>query len=138
MCDSCRRGDFITCEKLQIPGISYDGGYAESVIAPIESLAHIPNELTPEEAAPIMCAVSPPSTRCATAEPGPATWSRSRASADSDTWESSSRANLVSRRSRSARGADKKPLALKLGARTYIDSASQDVAKELAAWAARA
>ena len=28
-CDSCRRGDFITCVKLQIPGISYDGGYSE-------------------------------------------------------------------------------------------------------------
>jgi D-arabinose 1-dehydrogenase-like Zn-dependent alcohol dehydrogenase len=38
-CESCRRGDFITCAKLQIPGISYDGGYAEFVFAPIEALA---------------------------------------------------------------------------------------------------
>jgi len=38
-CDSCRRGDFITCVKLQIPGISYDGGYAEYVSVPIEALA---------------------------------------------------------------------------------------------------
>ena len=53
---SCRRGDFITCVKLQIPGISYDGGYSEFVIAPVEALARIPNELTPEEAAPLMCA----------------------------------------------------------------------------------
>jgi D-arabinose 1-dehydrogenase-like Zn-dependent alcohol dehydrogenase len=55
-CESCRRGDFITCVKLQIPGISYDGGYAEFVFAPTEALAHIPSELTPEEAAPLMCA----------------------------------------------------------------------------------
>ncbi len=55
-CESCRRGDFICCEKLQIPGISYDGGYAEFVLVPVESLARIPSELTPEEAAPIMCA----------------------------------------------------------------------------------
>ena len=55
-CESCRRGDFITCVKLQIPGISYDGGYSEFVIAPVEALARIPNELTPEEAAPLMCA----------------------------------------------------------------------------------
>ncbi len=55
-CESCRRGDFITCVKLQIPGISYDGGYAEFVHAPVESLAHIPTELIPEEAAPLMCA----------------------------------------------------------------------------------
>ena len=55
-CESCRRGDFITCEKLQIPGISYDGGYAEFVIVPVVALARIPDELTPEEAGPIMCA----------------------------------------------------------------------------------
>lgn len=55
-CDPCRRGDFICCEKLQIPGISYDGGYAEFMLAPIESLARIPSELSAEEAAPLMCA----------------------------------------------------------------------------------
>src|SRR5271157_1572274 len=37
ICQSCRRGDFMTCSKLQIPGISYDGGYAEYLIAPIEA-----------------------------------------------------------------------------------------------------
>src|SRR5215831_8078480 len=50
-CDSCRRGDFITCVKLQIPGISYDGGYAEYVSVPIEALARIPEAIPPEEAA---------------------------------------------------------------------------------------
>src|SRR6266403_418175 len=53
-CESCRRGDFITCARLEIPGISYDGGYAELVFAPIEALAHIPGKLAPEEAAPLM------------------------------------------------------------------------------------
>src|SRR5271169_5839305 len=55
-CDPCRRGDFISCKALKIPGISYDGGYAAHVIAPIEALAHIPDALRPEEAAPLMCA----------------------------------------------------------------------------------
>ena len=55
-CESCRRGDFVTCVRLQIPGISYDGGYSEFVLAPFESLARVPSELTPEEAAPLMCA----------------------------------------------------------------------------------
>src|SRR5271170_6503369 len=55
-CEPCRRGDFVCCVKLQIPGISYDGGYAEFMIAPIEALARIPKELTPEEAGPLMCA----------------------------------------------------------------------------------
>jgi D-arabinose 1-dehydrogenase-like Zn-dependent alcohol dehydrogenase len=55
-CESCRRGDFVTCVRLQVPGISYDGGYSEFVLAPFESLARVPGELTPEEAAPLMCA----------------------------------------------------------------------------------
>jgi D-arabinose 1-dehydrogenase-like Zn-dependent alcohol dehydrogenase len=32
-CDSCRRGDFVTCTYLQVPGINYDGGYADYVIS---------------------------------------------------------------------------------------------------------
>src|SRR6516162_2087292 len=55
-CESCRRGDFITCVKLQIPGISYDGGYAEYASVPVTALARIPAQLSPEEAAPLMCA----------------------------------------------------------------------------------
>jgi D-arabinose 1-dehydrogenase-like Zn-dependent alcohol dehydrogenase len=55
-CEFCRRGDFITCVALQIPGISYDGGYSEFVYAPVEALARVPGELAPEEAAPLMCA----------------------------------------------------------------------------------
>ena len=55
-CESCRRGDFATCKYRQVPGISYDGGYADYMIAPIESLASIPEELSPTEAAPLMCA----------------------------------------------------------------------------------
>jgi len=55
-CESCRRGDFVTCKNAQIPGISYDGGYADYMIAPIEALASIPEQLSAIEAAPLMCA----------------------------------------------------------------------------------
>ena len=55
-CESCRRGDFVTCKHAQVPGISYDGGYADYMIAPIESLALIPEQLSAVEAAPLMCA----------------------------------------------------------------------------------
>ena len=55
-CPSCRRGDFITCASGQIPGISYDGGYADYMIAPFEALAAIPDELAAAEAAPLLCA----------------------------------------------------------------------------------
>jgi D-arabinose 1-dehydrogenase-like Zn-dependent alcohol dehydrogenase len=55
-CESCRRGDFATCKYRQVPGISYDGGYADYMIAPMEALASIPEQLSPTEAAPLMCA----------------------------------------------------------------------------------
>ena len=52
-CDSCRRGDFVTCTNLQVPGIAYDGGYADFVIVPTEAVASIPAELSATEAAPL-------------------------------------------------------------------------------------
>jgi len=55
-CESCRRGDFITCKFAQVPGISYDGDYADYMIAPVETLASIPEQLSAIEAAPLMCA----------------------------------------------------------------------------------
>ncbi len=55
-CDSCRRGDFITCKYAQVPGISYDGGYADYVNVPVEALALIPEQLSAVESAPLICA----------------------------------------------------------------------------------
>jgi D-arabinose 1-dehydrogenase-like Zn-dependent alcohol dehydrogenase len=55
-CESCRRGDFVTCKYAQVPGISYNGGYADYMIAPMEALASIPKQLSAIEAAPLMCA----------------------------------------------------------------------------------
>jgi D-arabinose 1-dehydrogenase-like Zn-dependent alcohol dehydrogenase len=55
-CPSCRRGDFVTCANLKISGISFDGGYQEYMVAPVEALAHMPASLDAAEAAPLMCA----------------------------------------------------------------------------------
>jgi D-arabinose 1-dehydrogenase-like Zn-dependent alcohol dehydrogenase len=55
-CDRCRRGDFITCRNGRIPGITFDGGYAEQMVVPAEALARVPDELSAEEAAPLLCA----------------------------------------------------------------------------------
>lgn len=55
-CLSCRRGDFINCRNMKIPGISYDGGYQEYMLAPVEALAAIPESLSDAEAAPLLCA----------------------------------------------------------------------------------
>jgi len=55
-CVQCRRGDFANCQNVQVAGISYDGGYQEYMIAPIEALAAIPDSLKDAEAAPPLCA----------------------------------------------------------------------------------
>jgi D-arabinose 1-dehydrogenase-like Zn-dependent alcohol dehydrogenase len=55
-CRECRRGDFRNCQPLQIPGISYDGGYQQYMVAPVEALTAIPESLTDAEAAPLLCA----------------------------------------------------------------------------------
>ena len=55
-CPECRRGDFRNCRNLKIPGISYDGGYQEYMVAPVEALAAIPDSLKDAEAAPLLCA----------------------------------------------------------------------------------
>lgn len=55
-CISCRRGDFINCRNMKIPGISYDGGYQQFMVVPAEALVAIPDSLNDVEAAPLLCA----------------------------------------------------------------------------------
>jgi len=55
-CLQCRRGDFRNCRNLQVPGISYDGGYQQYMIAPVEALVPLPGSLNDVEAAPLLCA----------------------------------------------------------------------------------
>jgi D-arabinose 1-dehydrogenase-like Zn-dependent alcohol dehydrogenase len=55
-CRSCRRGDFRNCSNVKISGISYDGGYQQYMVAPVEALAAIPDSLSDVEAAPLLCA----------------------------------------------------------------------------------
>jgi len=55
-CMPCRRGDFMSCQKQKIAGLTFDGGYAQYMIAPARGLARIPAGLTAAEAAPLMCA----------------------------------------------------------------------------------
>ena len=55
-CRECRRGDFRNCRNLKVPGISYDGGYEQYMVAPVEALVAIPQTLSDIEAAPLLCA----------------------------------------------------------------------------------
>jgi len=56
VCEPCRRGNFILCKSEKITGFSHDGGYAEFMISPAEAVAAMPDDLSPEEAAPLLCA----------------------------------------------------------------------------------
>lgn len=56
-CDHCRRGNFFACTvSLLTTGISFDGGYAEYMVAPAQALASVPEDLSSSEAAPLLCA----------------------------------------------------------------------------------
>ncbi|MGF6967628.1 D-arabinose 1-dehydrogenase-like Zn-dependent alcohol dehydrogenase [Paraburkholderia sp. WC7.3g] len=132
-CERCRQGDFVLCQYALIPGISYDGGYAEYMVAPVEALARIPDDLSDVDAAPLLCA-------------GITTFNAIR--------NSGARAGDVVailgvgglghlgvqfarkmgfRTVAIARGQDKAPLAQQLGAHHYIDSKTENVAEALQA-----
>ena len=55
-CLECRRGRFLYCRNPKVAGISYDGGYQQYMIAPVEALAAIPDTLSDAEAGPLLCA----------------------------------------------------------------------------------
>ena len=130
-CTPCRRGDFMLCENGLISGIHFDGGYADYVIAPANAIALVPDDLSDVDAAPLLCA-------------GITTFNSLRNSGASagDTVAILGIGGLghlaVQYAAKSgyrtvavARGQDKAPLAKQLGARIYIDTTSQDPAKEL-------
>jgi D-arabinose 1-dehydrogenase-like Zn-dependent alcohol dehydrogenase len=131
-CDSCRRGDFVTCQvALQIPGIAYDGGYAEYMIAPSGALAQIPDGLSAVDAAPLMCAgvttFNP--LRNSGARPGDLVAILGIGGLGHLGIQFA--AKMGFRTVAIARGMDKEPLARKLGALSYIDSKTQDLSTEL-------
>lgn|GEM_PF-4125489 len=47
------RGDFILCQSEKITALSFDGGYAEYMVAPAEAVAAIPDGSSADEAAPL-------------------------------------------------------------------------------------
>ena len=131
-CDSCRRGDFVTCQVApQIPGIAYDGGYAEYMIAPAGALASIPEGLSAVEAGPLMCAgvTTFNSLRNSGARPGDLVAVLGIGGLGHLGVQFA--AKMGFRTVAIARGMDKETLAKKLGASFYIDSKTQDPSAEL-------
>jgi len=130
-CPRCRRGDFITCTTGQVPGISYDGGYAEYMIAPFEALAAVPEELSSADAAPLMCAGITTFNVLRHSGAGPGDLVAVTGIGGLGHLAVQYAAKMGFRTVAVARGDDKAALAKKLGAHDYIDSAKQNVAEEL-------
>jgi D-arabinose 1-dehydrogenase-like Zn-dependent alcohol dehydrogenase len=131
-CDSCRNGDFFACTvALQITGISFDGGYADYLVAPAIALARVPNDLSPVEAAPIMCAgiTTYNALRNSGARPGDVVAVLGLGGLGHLGVQYA--AKMGFKTVGIARGQDKEPFARKLGAWHYIDTKAQDPAAEL-------
>ena len=130
-CAPCRRGDFVLCENGPISGISFDGGYADYVMAPANALALIPDELADADAAPLLCAgiTTFNSLRNSGARPGDTVAILGIGGLGHLAVQYAAKSGY--RTVAIARGQDKGPLAKQLGAHIYIDSTAQKPAEEL-------
>jgi D-arabinose 1-dehydrogenase-like Zn-dependent alcohol dehydrogenase len=131
-CDTCRRGDYYACQtRIQVTGISFDGGYADYMIAPATALGLVPSELRAAEAAPLMCAglTTFNALRHSGARPGDLVAILGIGGLGHLGVQYASKMGF--RTVAIARGQDKEPLARQLGASRYIDSQSTDPANEL-------
>jgi D-arabinose 1-dehydrogenase-like Zn-dependent alcohol dehydrogenase len=132
-CEWCRRGSLIDCTDTVIPGITADGGYADYVVVHASALALIPDELTPEEAAPLMCAGITTFNALRTARaPGGGRVAVLGVGGLGHLGVQFA-AKLGYDTVAVARGSDKEPLARQLGAHHYVDSTDGDAAAKLSA-----
>ena len=131
-CDACRRGDFFVCQVgVPVTGITFDGGYADYMIAPAGALALVPEELSGVEAAPLMCAglTTFNALRNSGAQPGDLVAVLGIGGLGHLGVQFAVKMGFKT--VAIARGKDKEPLARKLGAWHYIDSQGQDPVADL-------
>ena len=132
-CASCRAGDFVLCQSGQVPGISYDGGYAEYMVAPADTLALIPDDLSAVDAAPLLCAgvTTFNSLRNSGARAGDVVAIQGIGGLGHLGVQFAARMGF--RTVAIARGKDKEAEARRLGAHHYVDAAEGNVAEALQA-----
>jgi len=131
-CDACRRANYFACQTgIQVTGISFDGGYADYMLAPATALAVIPAALETAAAAPLMCAglTTFNALRNCGAQPGDLVAILGIGGLGHLGVQYA--AKMGFRTAAIARGKDKEALARQLGASVYIDSQSDDPAAEL-------
>jgi D-arabinose 1-dehydrogenase-like Zn-dependent alcohol dehydrogenase len=130
-CPQCRRGDFVNCANEKITGISYDGGYAEYMIAPWEAVAAMPDGLDPAEAGPLLCAGITTFNALRHSGAGPGDLVAILGIGGLGHLGVQFANKFGYRVAAISRGRDSEALARKLGAHIYIDSAGTDAAQEL-------
>jgi D-arabinose 1-dehydrogenase-like Zn-dependent alcohol dehydrogenase len=131
-CDNCRRGEFFACQvNLLVTGLSFDGGYADYMVAPAIALASVPDDLGAVDGAPLMCAgvTTFNALRNSGARPGDLVAVLGIGGLGHLGVQFA--AKMGFKTVAIARGKDKEPLAKKLGAVDYIDSQEKDPAAEL-------
>jgi D-arabinose 1-dehydrogenase-like Zn-dependent alcohol dehydrogenase len=132
-CTPCRRGDFVNCQNQSISGLSYDGGYAEVMIADERGLTAVPDELTVSDAAPLLCAgvTTFNALRNAGGRPGDLVAVQGIGGLGHLGVQFANRMGF--RVAAVARGSEKELLAKEFGAHHYIDSSSENAAAALQA-----
>jgi D-arabinose 1-dehydrogenase-like Zn-dependent alcohol dehydrogenase len=130
-CVPCRKGMFINCVKAKITGITHDGGYAERVVVPSESVARLPEKLTAVEAGPLLCAgvTTYNALRNSGARPGDTVAVQGIGGLGHLGVQYAARMGF--RTVAVSRGADKEDLARQLGAHEYIDTAKNSATEGL-------
>jgi len=131
-CERCRRGDLFACVTSQVTGLTFDGGYGEYMIAPASAVALLPDDLSPVEAAPLMCAgiTTFNALRNSGARAGDLVAVLGLGGLGHLGVQFAARMGFKT--VAIARGQDKAALATQLGAQIYLDSQAQDPAAELA------
>jgi D-arabinose 1-dehydrogenase-like Zn-dependent alcohol dehydrogenase len=121
-CNACRKGLFINCEKAQVTGISYDGGYAEYAVVPASAAARIPDALDAADAGPLLCAgvTTYNALRNSGARPGDTVAVQGIGGLGHLAIQYAARMGF--RTVAVSSGADKEELARKLGAHEYVDT----------------
>ena len=130
-CRECRRGDFRNCQNLKVPGISYDGGYQQYMIAPADAVTAIPDGLNDVEAAPLLCAgiTTYNALRHSGAMPGDLVAVQGIGGLGHLGIQFANKFGY--KVAAVGRGSENAPLATKLGASIYIDSNSTNAAEAL-------
>lgn len=130
-CRECRRGDFRNCRNVKIAGISYDGGYQQYMVAPVEALASVPEGLNDAEAAPLLCAgiTTFNALRHSGALPGDLVAVQGLGGLGHLGVQFANKFGY--RVAAISRGTENATLAKKLGASVYIDSKGTNAAEEL-------